>query len=60
MKVKIDYTLDLNPEQVAVLKRHYEDNKAEGESFRDMIKWYFIADGQFQLDTRIENYKEQS
>jgi hypothetical protein len=51
-----------------MLRQHYNENKAEGESFRDMIKWYFIADGEYHMQSRIQSayrtlydkYKEES
>ncbi len=55
MKVRINHTLDLDPDQVKMLRQHYNENKAEGESFRDMIKWYFIADGEYHMQSRIQS-----
>ena len=59
MKIAINYTIELDKEEEALLRQHYEENKGSDESFREMVRSYFISDGQFQLDERINKQREE-
>ena len=60
MKIAINYTIELDKEEKALLRQHYEENKGSDESFREMVRSYFISDGQFQLDERINKQKKHN
>ena len=38
MKIKSEYTVTLEPSDLAGLRMYYEEMKDEGETFRDFIK----------------------
>jgi len=59
MKIAINYTIELDKEEEALFRKHYEENKGYDESFREMVRSYAIADGKFWLNERINKQREE-
>ena len=56
MKIAIKHTVILSDEEVEQFKKIYEDNKQEGETFREWYTSRFIADGEACLNESLNNY----
>ena len=56
MKIAIKHTVILSDEEVEQFKKIYEDNKQEGETFREWYTSRFIADGEGWMDETRYNY----
>ncbi len=56
MKIAIKHTVIISDEELEQFKKIYEDNKQEGETFREWYTSRFIADGEACLEETRYNY----
>jgi hypothetical protein len=56
MKIAIKHTVVFTDDELKQFKKIYEDNKQEGETFREWYTSRFIADGEACLEETRYNY----
>lgn len=56
MKIKSEYTVTLEPSDLAGLRMYYEEMKDEGETFRDFIKSNLQAFGEAHVFHQAAEY----
>ncbi len=60
MKVRITHTIELSYEQESIQRYLYQrDCDTNNVSFREYLQSYFIADGEFMMQRRAEQYLEE-